>query len=96
MHHVLLYLRLIKQALSLVIVTCLKRVRRIESTINQHAYGNSSFVTRLAENLDDDSKTVLNTLLRVAPQLSQLDALVELKQGGRHNNTIAKDLAQAA
>lgn len=68
--------------------------RRIESAITQHAYGDSSLVTRLAENLDDDSKTVLNALLRAAPQLSQLDALV--KQGGRHQNTIAKDLAQAA
>lgn len=68
--------------------------RRIESALTQRAYGDSSLVTRLAENLDDDSKTVLNALLRVAPQLSQLDALV--KQGGRHSNTIAKDLAQAA
>lgn len=68
--------------------------RRIESAITQHAYGDSSLVTRLAENLDDDSKTVLNALLRAAPQLSQLDALV--KQGGRHQNSIAKDLAQAA
>ena len=68
--------------------------RRIESAITQHAYGDSSLVTRLAENLDDDSKTALNALLRAAPQLSQLDALV--KQGGRHQNSIAKDLAQAA
>lgn len=68
--------------------------RRIESAVAQHAYGDSSLVTRLAENLDDDSKTVLNALLRAAPQLSQLDALV--KQGGRHQNSIAKDLAQAA
>lgn len=68
--------------------------RRIESAVAQHAYGDSSLVTRLAENLDDDSKTVLNALLRAAPQLSQLDALV--KQGGRHKNSIAKDLAQAA
>src|SRR5690606_4511388 len=41
-----------------------------------------------------DSKTVLNALLRAAPQLAQLDSLV--KQGGRHQNTLAKDLAQAA
>lgn len=68
--------------------------RRIESALTQRAYGDSSLVTRLAENLDDDSKTVLNALLRVAPQLSQLDALV--KQGGRHSNNIAKDLVQAA
>lgn len=68
--------------------------RRIESALTQRAYGDSSLVTRLAENLDDDSKTVLNALLRAAPQLSQLDALV--KQGGRHQNSIAKDLAQAA
>ena len=68
--------------------------RRIESAVAQHAYGDSSLVTRLAENLDDDSKTVLNALLRVAPQLAQLGDLV--KQGGRHSNTIAQDLAQAA
>ncbi|MBL8321631.1 MAG: lytic transglycosylase domain-containing protein, partial [Acinetobacter sp.] len=41
-----------------------------------------------------DSKTVLNVLLRAAPQLAQLGDLV--KQGGRHSNTIAQDLAQAA
>jgi hypothetical protein len=68
--------------------------RRIESAIMQSAYGDSSLVTRLAENIDDDSKTVLNALLRAAPQLAQLDALV--KQGGRHSNTLAKDLSQAA
>ncbi|ENX36330.1 hypothetical protein F889_00492 [Acinetobacter colistiniresistens] len=68
--------------------------RRIEAAMVQRAYGDSSLVTRLAENLDDDSKTVLNALLRAAPQLSQLGDLV--KQGGRHPNTIAQDLAQAA
>ncbi|OTG80810.1 transglycosylase [Acinetobacter sp. ANC 4558] len=68
--------------------------RRIESAIAHQAYDDSSLVTRLAENLDDHSKTVLNALLRMAPQLSQLGALV--RQGGRHQNTIAKDLAQAA
>lgn len=68
--------------------------RRIESAIMQSAYGDSGLVTRLAENIDDDSKTVLNALLRAAPQLAQLDALV--KQGGRHANTLAKDLSQAA
>lgn len=68
--------------------------RRIESALTQRAYGDSSLVSRLSENLDDDSKTVLNALLRSAPQLAQLDDLV--KQGGRHSNTIAKDLAQAA
>lgn len=68
--------------------------RRIESALTQRAYGDSSLVTRLPENLDDDSKTVLNALLRVAPQLAQLGDLV--KQGGRHSNTIAQDLAQAA
>lgn len=68
--------------------------RRIESAIMQRAYDDSSLVTRLSENLDDDSKTVLNALLRAAPQLAQLDSLV--KQGGRHQNTLAKDLAQAA
>lgn len=68
--------------------------RRIESALTQRAYGDSSLVTRLSENLDDDSKTVLNALLRAAPQLAQLGDLV--KQGGRHSNTIAQDLAQAA
>ncbi|MCX0334789.1 transglycosylase SLT domain-containing protein [Acinetobacter radioresistens] len=68
--------------------------RRIESAMVQRTYGDSSLVTRLAENLDDDSKSVLNALLRAAPQLAQLSDLV--KQGGRHQNTIAQDLAQAA
>lgn len=68
--------------------------RRMESAIVRHAYGDDSLVNRLTESLDDDGKTVLNALLRVAPQLSQLNGLV--KQGGRNENTIAKDLAQAA
>lgn len=68
--------------------------RRIESAIMQRAYDDSSLIGRMAENLDDDSKTVLSALLRAAPQLAQLDSLV--KQGGRHQNSIAKDLAQAA
>ncbi len=68
--------------------------RRIESAMVQRTYGDSSLVTRLAENLEDDSKSVLNALLRAAPQLAQLGDLV--KQGGRHQNTIAQDLAQAA
>lgn len=68
--------------------------QRIESAIMQSAYDDSSLVTRLYENIDDDSKTVLNALLRVAPQLAQLGDLV--KQGGRHSNSIAQDLAQAA
>lgn len=68
--------------------------RRIESAMVQRTYDDSSLVTRLSENLDDDSKSVLNALLRMAPQLAQLTDLV--KQGGRHQNTIAKDLAQAA
>ncbi len=68
--------------------------RRIESAIVQRAYGDSNLVTRLSENLDDDSKNVLNALLRAAPQLSQLNDLV--KQGGRFENSISKDLAQAA
>lgn len=68
--------------------------RRIESALTQRAYGDSSLVTRLSESLDDDGKTVLNALLRAAPQLTQLDDLVKL--GGRHSNTIATDLAQAA
>ncbi|WP_104470358.1 lytic transglycosylase domain-containing protein [Acinetobacter indicus] len=67
--------------------------RRIESAIMQRTYDDASLIARMAENLDDDSKTVLSALLRAAPQLAQLDALV--KQGGRHENTIAKDLAQA-
>ena len=68
--------------------------RRIESAIVQHAYDDSNLVKRLSENLDDDSKTVLNALLKSAPQLSQLNTLV--KQGGRHENTIASDVVQAA
>ncbi|MFX4321251.1 lytic transglycosylase domain-containing protein [Acinetobacter baumannii] len=68
--------------------------RRIESAIVQRSYGDSNLVTRLSENLDDDSKNVLNALLRAAPQLSQLNDLV--KQGGRFENTISQDLAQAA
>lgn len=68
--------------------------QRIESAIMHSAYGDSNLITRLYENIDDDSKTVLNALLRAAPQLAQLDALV--KQGGRHVNTLAKDLSQAA
>lgn len=68
--------------------------QRIESAIMQSAYSDSSLVTRLYENIDDDSKTVLNALLRVAPQLAQLGDLV--KQGSRHSNSIAQDLAQAA
>lgn len=68
--------------------------RRIESAMMQRTYEDSSLIGRMAENLDDDSKTVLNALLRAAPQLAQLDSLV--KQGGRHKNTLAKDLAQAA
>lgn len=68
--------------------------RRIESAMVQRAYGDSNLVTRLSENLDDDSKTVLNALLRAAPQLAQLGDLVA--QGGRHSNTLATDIAQAA
>lgn len=68
--------------------------RRIESALTHQAYGDSTLVTRLSENLGDDSKTVLNALLRSAPQLAHLADLV--KQGGRYANTIAKDLAQAA
>lgn len=68
--------------------------RRIESAIMQRAFNDSALIGRMAENLDDDSKTVLSALLRAAPQLAQLDSLV--KQGGRHQNTLAKDLAQAA
>ena len=68
--------------------------QRIESAIMQSAYDDSSLVTRLYENINDDSKTVLNALLRAAPQLAQLGSLV--KQGGRHANSLAKDLSQAA
>lgn len=67
---------------------------RIESALASQAYGDSNLVARLYENMDDSSKTVLNALLRSAPQLAQLGDLV--RQGGRHSNTIAKDLAQAA
>ena len=68
--------------------------RRIESALVQRAYGDSNLLARLSENLDDDSKSVLNALLRVAPQLAQLEDLV--RQGGRHSNSLAKDLSQAA
>ncbi|AZP28428.1 transglycosylase [Acinetobacter pittii] len=68
--------------------------RRIESALTHYAYGDSNLVARLSENIDDGSKNVLNALLRNAAQLAQLNDLV--KQGGRHDNTIAKDLAQAA
>lgn len=68
--------------------------RRIETALTNQAYGDSNLVARLSENMDDNSRTVLNALLRSAPQLAQLADLV--KQGGRHANTIAKDLAAAA
>lgn len=68
--------------------------QRIESALVQHAYGDSKLVARLYENLDDESKTVLNALLRAAPQLAQLNDLIQ--QGGRHQNSIATDLAKAA
>lgn len=68
--------------------------RRIESALTHHAYEDSGLVARLSENIDDGSKNVLSALLRNAAHLSQLNDLV--KQGGRHENTIAKDLAQAA
>lgn len=68
--------------------------QRIESAIMHSAYGDSNLITRLYENIDDDSKSVLNALLRAAPQIAQLNALV--KQGGRHANTLANDLATAA
>lgn len=68
--------------------------QRIESALVQRAYNDSNLVTRLYENMDDDSKTVLNALLKAAPQLAQLGDL--MRQGGRHQNNIASDLAQAA
>lgn len=68
--------------------------RRIEAAVAHHSYGDSNLVARLSENLDDESKNLLNALMRVAPQLAQLNDL--MKQGGRHANTIAKDLAIAA
>lgn len=68
--------------------------RRIEAAVAHHSYGDSNLVARLSENLDDESKNLLNALMRVAPQLAQQNDL--MKQGGRHANTIAKDLAIAA
>lgn len=68
--------------------------RRIESAIAQRAYDDPNLIARLAENIDDTSKNVLNALLRNAPNLAQLNNLV--RQGGRYENTIAQDLAQAA
>ncbi|MCM1957920.1 transglycosylase SLT domain-containing protein [Acinetobacter modestus] len=67
---------------------------RIETALVSQAYGDSNLVARLSENIGEEGKTVLNALLRSAPQLAQLADLV--KQGGRHTNTIAKDLAAAA
>ena len=58
--------------------------RRIETALANQAYGDSNLVARLSENMDDNSRTVLNALLRSAPQLAQLADLV--KQGGRHAN----------
>ena len=68
--------------------------RRIESAIARQAYGDGDLITRLTENLDDNSKTIIGALLKNAPILAQLDALV--RAGGRTANTIAKDLAAAA
>lgn len=68
--------------------------RRIESAIAHRAYNDPNLIARLSENLDDTSKNVLNALLRNAPNIAQLNDLV--KQGGRHSNTLAQDLAQAA
>lgn len=68
--------------------------QRIESALVQRAYDDPNLVRRLYENMDDDSKTILSSLLKAAPQLTQLGDLV--KQGGRHQNSIASDLAQAA
>ncbi|WP_049175091.1 transglycosylase [Acinetobacter ursingii] len=68
--------------------------RRIESVIAHRAYNDPNLIARLSENLDDTSKNVLNALLRNAPNIAQLNDLV--KQGGRHSNTLAQDLAQAA
>lgn len=67
---------------------------RIETALVSQAYGDSNLVARLSENIGEEGKTVLNALLRSAPQLAQLANLV--KQGGRYANTIAKDLAAAA
>lgn len=68
--------------------------RRIDSAMIQQAYNDTNLVARLSENLNEDGKNILNALLRSAPQLKQLNDLV--KQGGRHKNSIASDLAQAA
>lgn len=68
--------------------------RRIESALMQKAYGDNNLVARMSENLDDDSKNIINALLKNAPRLAQLNDLAA--QGGRHANTIAHDVAQAA
>lgn len=68
--------------------------RRIESAIVQQTYDDNNLVARLSENLNEDGKNILNAMLRSAPQLKQLNDLVS--QGGRHKNSIASDLAQAA
>ncbi len=68
--------------------------RRIETAIVHQAYGDGHLVERLSEHTDGQGKIILNALMKAAAPLAQLAGLV--KQGGRHENTIAADVAQAA
>lgn len=67
--------------------------RRIESALVQQAYGDSALVERLSENIDDNSRNILNALLKNAGSLVQLNELA--RQGGRVKNNLSADLAQA-
>lgn len=71
-----------------------KGKRRIETAIVHQAYGDGHLVERLSEHTDGQGKIILNALMKAAAPLAQLAGLV--KQGGRHENTIAADVAQAA
>ena len=68
--------------------------RRIETAIVHQAYGDGALVERLSEHTDAQGKNILSALVRSAAPLAQLDALV--RQGGRHENTVARDVAEAA
>lgn len=68
--------------------------RRIETAIVHQAYGDGALVERLSEHTDAQGKNILSALVRSAAPLAQLDALV--RQGGRHENAVARDVAEAA
>jgi len=58
------------------------------------AYGDGALVERLSEHTDAQGKNILSALVRSAAPLAQLDALV--RQGGRYENAVARDVAEAA